>query len=415
MYFEIPADVHRSLAALARREGATMFMAAHAALAVLLAKLSGTDDIAIGTPIAGRGEAELDGLVGMFVNTMVLRSQVDAAGGFGAQLARTREFDLAAFGNADLPFERLVDVLAPERSTAHSPLFQVMLEFQNNDLPRLELPGLTAEPVDAELAVAKFDLQLTLAEQHDDHGVPAGMTAAFTYATDLFDADTVRDLGERFVRLLGAVTTAPGRPTGDVEITTAAERTTMLREWNAAGRRAPETTLAGRLADATAQFADSAAVTCGGDAHLRRPRRPHQPARPPPRGARGRPQSLVAVALPRSLDLVVALLAVVKAGAGYLPLDVTYPPERLAFMLEDAAPACVLTSVDDAAAIPDTGVPLVRLDADDVAAAVAARHDRAVTDADRTALLRPTTSRTSSIRPGRRAAPRACRSRTATC
>ncbi len=108
---------------------------------MLLAKLSGTDDIAIGTPIAGRGEAELDDLVGMFVNTLVLRSDVDPAGGFADLLARTREFDLAAFGHADLPFERLVDVLAPERSTAHSPLFQVMLEFQNNELPRSSCPA----------------------------------------------------------------------------------------------------------------------------------------------------------------------------------------------------------------------------------------------------------------------------------
>ncbi|MCL2533503.1 MAG: amino acid adenylation domain-containing protein, partial [Nocardiaceae bacterium] len=388
--FEIPAAAHRSLAALARREGATMFMAAHAALAALLAKLSGSDDIAIGTPIAGRGEAELDGLVGMFVNTLVLRSQVDAAAGFGELLARTREFDLAAFGNADVPFERLVDVLAPERSTAHSPLFQVLLEFQNNELPRLELPGLTAEPVDADLAVAKFDLQLTLAERHDADGVPAGMTAAFTYATDLFDADTVRDLGERFVRLLDAVTADPAEPLGDAAITTAAERATMLREWNAAGRRAPETTLADRVADAAARFADAGAVTFDGETltYADLDARTNRLARHLAALGVG-PESLVAVALPRSLDLVVALLAVVKAGAGYLPLDVTYPPERLAFMLDDSTPVCVLTTAADADAVPDAGVPLVRLDADDVTAAVAAESDRPITDADRTAPLQP--------------------------
>ncbi|WP_420881133.1 amino acid adenylation domain-containing protein, partial [Rhodococcus sp. (in: high G+C Gram-positive bacteria)] len=388
--FEIPAEVHRALAESARRHGATMFMAAHAALAVLLAKLSGTDDIAIGTPIAGRGEAELDDLVGMFVNTLVLRSRVDPDAGFGDLLARTREFDLAAFGHADLPFERLVDVLAPERSTAHSPLFQVMLEFQNNELPSLELPGLVADPVAADLAVAKFDLQLTLAERHDQAGVPAGIAAVLTYATDLFEPDTVRELGERFTRLVDALVADPARPTGDIEITTAAERDALLHEWNAAGVHVGDETLADRFAQAAVRFADRAALTYDGATigYADLEARANRLARHLVTLGVG-PETLVAVALPRSTDLVVALLAVVKSGAGYLPLDVGYPAERLSYMLTDAAPVCVLTTGSDADALPETDVPLIRLDADETVAALSALPDRAVTDADRLAPLRP--------------------------
>ncbi|SUE02485.1 non-ribosomal peptide synthetase [Prescottella equi] len=388
--FEIPAEVHRALAESARRHGATMFMATHAALAVLLAKLSGTDDIAIGTPIAGRGEAELDDLVGMFVNTLVLRSDVDPGGGFADLLARTREFDLAAFGHADLPFERLVDVLAPERSTAHSPLFQVMLEFQNNELPRLELPGLVADPVAADLAVAKFDLQLTLAERHDDAGVPDGIAAVFTYATDLFDPGTVRELGERFTRLLDALVAEPERAIGDITITTATELDTMLHRWNAEGARAADETLAERFALAAARFPDRPALTYEASTlgYAELDARANRLARHLVSLGVG-PETLVAVALPRSADLVVALLAVIKSGAGYLPLDVTYPAERLSYMLTDAAPVCVLTTGADADAIPSTDVPLIRLDTDETAAALAAAPDRAVTDADRLTPLRP--------------------------
>ncbi|WP_258008806.1 condensation domain-containing protein, partial [Rhodococcus sp. ENV425] len=227
--FDVEPELHRRLADLADAHGATVFMAVHAALAVLLARLSGSDDIAVGTPIAGRGHRALDDLVGMFVNTLVLRTPVAPGLPFADHLERTREVDLAAFGHADLPFEKLVDALAPTRATDHAPLVQVVLEFQNNERAHLALPDLTVDALDADAPVAKFDLQLTMGENPAAGTDPAGMTGAFTYATDLFDADTVTAFADRFLRVLTAVTADPARPVGDLDLLDPAERPAAAR------------------------------------------------------------------------------------------------------------------------------------------------------------------------------------------
>ncbi|WP_280257282.1 condensation domain-containing protein, partial [Nocardia wallacei] len=189
--FRVDAEMHAALGELARAHGATLFMVVHTALAVLLARLSGTDDIAVGTPVAGRGEAELDDLIGMFVNTVVFRTRLDRGESFVELLARQREADLRAFAHADVPFERLVEVLNPPRSTAHHPLFQVGLSFQNLARTELSLPGLEVAGVDADLDVSQFDLHLIVGDTYDEQGSPAGIGGFFTYATDLFDAATV--------------------------------------------------------------------------------------------------------------------------------------------------------------------------------------------------------------------------------
>ncbi|WP_253261082.1 condensation domain-containing protein, partial [Rhodococcus ruber] len=203
--FTIDADLHRKLVELARGRGATLFMAVHAAFAVLLARLSGTEDIAIGTPIAGRGQRELDDLIGMFVNTLVFRTRVESGASFADLLDQARERDLQAFAHADVPFERLVEVLNPERSTARQPLFQVGLSFQNLATTSLELPGLTVSGVDADLQTSQFDLHLVVTDRYADDGAPEGITSVLTYATDLFDEPTVVVFAERFVRVLEAV------------------------------------------------------------------------------------------------------------------------------------------------------------------------------------------------------------------
>ncbi|MBF6079702.1 hypothetical protein IU498_34350, partial [Nocardia beijingensis] len=158
------AGVHAGLSRVAAEHNATVFMVVHAALAVLLARLSNSRDIAVGTPVAGRGEAALDELIGMFVNTLVLRTEIDPGARFSELLAGVRAVDVAAFGHADVPFERLVEVLDPPRSAARHPLFQVMLTFQNLTVPELALPGLSVAPVDLSVGLAKFDLQLAVAE-----------------------------------------------------------------------------------------------------------------------------------------------------------------------------------------------------------------------------------------------------------
>ncbi|MFD4355425.1 amino acid adenylation domain-containing protein [Nocardia sp. NPDC058518] len=217
--FEIDAAIQVRLRELARWHGVSVFMVAHAALAVLLARLSGTTDVAIGSVIAGRGDGELDDLVGMFVNTLVLRSHVHPKATFDTLLTATKDGDLDAFGNADVPFERLVEVLAPTRSASRHPLFQVLLVFQNFEREQVELPGLRVSPLDMPPVGAKFDLEWMLAEKFGPDGAPAGMSGMLTFALDLFEAPTARTLAHRFVDVLDALTADPGLVLGDIDVT----------------------------------------------------------------------------------------------------------------------------------------------------------------------------------------------------
>ncbi len=382
--FEIDPAVHAALNRIAHGNNSTVFMVVHAALAVLLARLSGTRDIAIGTPIAGRGEAELDDLIGMFVNTLVLRTEVDPGTPFDELLQSVRATDVAAFGHADVPFERLVELLDPVRSAARHPLFQVMLTFQNLAPAQLELPGLAVSGVDLAVPLAKFDLQLALAERVDEHNVPQGMSASFTYATDLFDEATVQDFADRFRRILGAVAAEAAAVVGDIDVLAPGERELVLHEWNSTGAQVPPVTLVDLLAAQARRRPDATAIRYG-DTTLsfgELQRRANRVARALIAQGVG-PESLVAVAVPRTEELPVALLGVLVAGAGYLPIDTTYPAQRLEFMLSDAAPACVLTTASERDALPGGTAPVVLLEE------AADRSDAPVTDADRVAPLRP--------------------------
>ncbi|WP_245767022.1 condensation domain-containing protein, partial [Streptomyces colonosanans] len=185
--FTVGAEVHRGLVALARESGASVFMVVQAAFAALLSRLGAGTDIPIGSPVAGRMDEALDDLVGFFVNTLVLRTDVSGDPTFRELVERVRETDLGAFGNQDVPFEHLVEVLNPVRSMSRHPLFQVALAFQNLSQPDLHLPGLDVEVRRYNSAAAKFDLSLGVAERFDDQGAPAGLEAVFEFATDLFD------------------------------------------------------------------------------------------------------------------------------------------------------------------------------------------------------------------------------------
>ena len=222
--FAVDSETTNRLATIAREQNSTVFMVVHTALAVLLAKMSGSNDIAIGTPIAGRGERALDDLVGMFVNTLVLRTEIAPASTLVDVLAHVKDKDLSAFANADVPFERLVDELGRERSHAYSPLFQVMLTFQNMALGTFQLPGLELSAVDNGFDQAMFDLQLTGIEQFDDAGVLSGLRMRFTYATDLFDESTIALFAARFGRVLEELVTDPGVVIRTIDIVTEQER-----------------------------------------------------------------------------------------------------------------------------------------------------------------------------------------------
>ncbi|MFE3293898.1 condensation domain-containing protein, partial [Rhodococcus sp. NPDC059234] len=241
--FSIDAELHAAITSIARAKGATTFMVMHSALAVLLARLSGTSDIVIGTPVAGRGDALLDDLVGMFVNTLVLRLEVDGGASFGEIVARARETDLGAFGHADVPFEQVVEVLNPVRSQAYSPLFQVSLSFQNLDTPDVELGELVATVMDSDVVLAKFDLDFGFAETHDADGAPAGMTGVLTYATDLFGPAGVSRVIDGLLHILRAVTVEADVAVGDIDLLGVGERELVLREWNATDAPVPVGTL----------------------------------------------------------------------------------------------------------------------------------------------------------------------------
>ncbi len=382
--FEIDAPTHRGLRDLARSRNATVFMAVHSAFAVLLSRLSGSDDIAVGTPIAGRGESALDDLVGMFVNTLVFRTRIDGGRSFVDTLAAVREGDLQAFANADVPFERLVEVLNPARSTARHPLFQVGFSFQNHDRGSLELPGLTVDVAEVESGVAQFDLHLIVEDRYDDSGDPVGMKASMTYATDLFDEPTVRAFADRFARLLATVVVKPTLPVGDVDLLGAEERVQLLTGWNATARRSEAATLVD-LFDAQVAATPAAVALVAGDERLTYAEfdaRVNRLARDLIGRGVG-PESSVALAIRRSVDLLVAMYAVAKTGGAYVPVDPDQPAERTGYILDAARPVCVLTTSRDG--VTATAWPIVEIDTLDLGAV----SDAPIAAAERRAPLRP--------------------------
>ncbi|MCB8909519.1 non-ribosomal peptide synthase/polyketide synthase [Rhodococcus rhodochrous] len=384
--FSIDPELHRELVALARTRNASLFMVVHAALSVLLARMSGQDDIAIGTPVAGRGEQALDDLIGMFVNTLVLRTDVDPGRPFTAHLARARDAALGAFGHADVPFERLVEVLNPARSTARHPLFQVMLSFENLRAAHVELRGLTLDVLDIDTAVARFDLQLTLTEDFAEDGTPNGLGAAFTYATDLFDHSTVRGFADRFVRILEAVVREPEVVVGDIDLLDADERLAVLESRNDTAHELEPATLVDLFDARVATDPDAVAVAFEGEqlTYADFDARVNRLARHLISQGVG-PESTVGLAVRRSLDLLVGMYATVKAGGAYVPLDPDQPTDRNAYILDTAAPVAVLTTTHDAFE-STAAVRTIEIDTLDVSDLPSGP----ITDADRIATLTPT-------------------------
>ncbi|WP_084093210.1 non-ribosomal peptide synthetase [Andreprevotia lacus] len=340
----IPADTLTGLQQLGRDGDGTLFMTLSAAFALLLARYSGQSDLCIGTPIANRNRAEIEGLIGFFVNTLVLRAQVDQRQSFAALLQQLRATTLAAYEHQDLPFEQLVDALKLTRDTSYSPLFQVMIALQNNPRGELSLPGLTLEPLMLERDVAKYDLTLGLVE-HEDR-----VLALFEYNTDLFDEASIARMAAHFQRLLQQVVASPHAPLATLDMLSASERQQLLTDWNDTARSYPATATLPQLFEAQVrQSPDHTALVFEGKqlSYAQLNARANQLARWLQLRGTG-PESRVALCFERSLDMVVSILAVLKAGAAYVPLDPAYPRERLAYMLADATPTILLThgSVD---------------------------------------------------------------------
>ncbi|MFG2595885.1 amino acid adenylation domain-containing protein [Streptomyces sp. NPDC048462] len=358
---------HRALVGMAADSGASAFMVLHAALAALMTRLGAGDDIAIGTPVAGRTDESLAELIGFFVNTLVLRADTSGAPSFRELVARVKRTDLAAYAHQDLPFERVVEALAPERSASRHPLFQVMFSLNNTPVPRPLLPGLT---VSHETSVrgtgAKFDLTWDLAERFDGAGAPAGIEGELEFSHDLFDPTTAARFAEHFSRLLTALLARPDLAADDVCFLTPGQRAEALDELprqahtrpsagsSAAGTHPAQdwtvldvlTTRAALQPGRTAVVASDGRLTFGellaGAEHLARRIRQ----------AGAGHGDRVAVALPRTGAHIVALLAVLRAGAVYVPLDLTHPAARNQLILDSAAPRLLLTTAGTDSALP---------------------------------------------------------------
>ncbi|XVV07120.1 amino acid adenylation domain-containing protein [Actinosynnema sp. CA-248983] len=330
-YGHVPAGTVQALEALARKHGVTLFMVLLAAFAARLGRLAGQDDVVVGTPVAGRSHPDLENLIGFFVNTLALRTSVAGDPTFAELLERTKQSTVDGLAHAELPFERLVEHLRPQRSLGHAPLFQAQLILQNTPPLAIDLRGLAVESITPDPGVSKFDM--TVAAEHRGDTLALGVE----YSTDLFDEDTIADFTDRLIALLVAAAEHPERRISELDALTGVRRWEVLEGFNATELPLPRATTALDLIDGEP---DAPAVGPLGYRELGE-RSDHIAALLQRHGVgRG---SLVALHLPRTSDLVAAVLGVWKAGAAYLPLDPGWPPNRLALMLADSGAEVVLT------------------------------------------------------------------------
>jgi amino acid adenylation domain-containing protein len=387
---DLDADLHRRLVALARDRQATLTMVLHAGLAVLLSRLGAGTDIPMGTPIAGRTDEAVNDLVGLFLNTLVLRTSLAGDPGFADLVDRVRDADLAAYAHQDVPFERLVEIINPARSVSRNVLFQVMINSNYEDR-QWQLPGLRVEPETLGHDTTKFDLTLFVRPRHTADGSPAGIDAAFEYALDLFDASTVQILCERLNRLLRQAVDDPARPIGEFDILTAAERRRIPETGNDTSRPVPAPTLPELFAQQVDRTPDATAVVCAESrlSYADLDRRANQLARRLTADGAG-PERTVAIALPRGERMVIALLGALKAGAACLPVALEHSAAQIGSVLADARPVLLITDTATAADFPAVaGPPVVVLDDPATEAATDAMPTGRLTDDERTAPLLP--------------------------
>ncbi|MFF1779384.1 amino acid adenylation domain-containing protein [Streptomyces virginiae] len=351
--FQVDARTHAGLRRIAQEQRATLFMVAQAAVAALLHRLGAGTDIPLGTAIAGRTDRALDDLVGLFINTQVLRTDTSGGPTLSELVRRVRETSLEAYAHQDLPFERIVEELNPVRTRSRHPLFQVGLELHGGAL-EVALDGLETRVELLKMVLSKFDLSFVLVERTAADGTPLGIDGTLEYATDLFDARTAEALVERFGRFLQALAEDPERDLATVDVVTPGERT-LLESWTRTDHDLPAATLGTVFEDRVALTPDAVALVAGGtrltyaELNAWANRLAHRLLE---WGVAA--DDLVAVALPRTAEAVVAWLAVVKAGGVYTPIDPQTPAERIRTVLADARPAVLVTTEDLAAGLRGT-------------------------------------------------------------
>jgi amino acid adenylation domain-containing protein len=382
---QLDTTLHHGLVDLARHAGASLFMVLQAGLAALLDRLGAGKDIPIGSPIAGRTDQTLDDLIGFFVNTLVLRTDTSGNPTFTQLLAQVRETALTAYAHHDVPFEYLVDVLNPTRSLGHHPLFQISLALQNAPEGDFTLPGLDISFLPTPTGTAKYDLFFSLWERRDSDGTPQGLEGFVEYSTDLFDPTTVETLFTRWVHLLETAVAAPDAPISRIDILTPEEHHQLLVDYNNTATPIPAASLP-ELFQTQVQATPEAIAVVFEDTTLTYAQlnaAANQLAHA--LIARGvGPEQIVALALPRSVELVVSIVAVLKAGASYLPLDPEYPAARIAFMLCDAQPVLMLTSTQGEGGLLHSGpIPRLFVDHPDTMAMLGGYPDTDPTDTTR--------------------------------
>jgi amino acid adenylation domain-containing protein len=366
---ELPLNLCESLRALSRQEGVTLFMTMQAAFVALLHRYSGQDDICLGAGLANRRWRETEDLIGMLINNVVLRTDLSGNPAFRELLRRVRETTLEAYARQDIPFDRVVEALQPERDMSRNPLFQAMFSFHDAPLPDLKLPGLTISLLEGlNNGTAKFDLNVIAIPRSEQRvgGSPQeeGISFIWEYNTDLFNPDSIARMEAHYRTLLEGVVADPEQRLSDLPLLTEKERRQLLVEWNNTQVDYPRESCIHEAFEEQAERTPEAIAVVYGDQQLTYQelnQRANQLAHYLQRLGVG-PDTPVAVAVERSVEMVVGWLGILKAGGAYLPLDAAAPKERLAFLLADARPKAVLTQHRQAHSLPAFAGPLVCLD-----------------------------------------------------
>ena len=372
----LDAELTAGLTALSQKHGATLFMTLLAGWSILLARLSGQHDVVVGTPIANRQRAEVEGLIGFFVNTLALRVRVEDDLSVAQLLERVSADTLAAYDHQDLPFEQVVEVVQPTRSMSHSQLFQVLLNLDNAPGERtLHLPDLAIEMLDPAHITTHFDLSLALA--HEESAAGATLVGYLEYASDLFDPSTIQRMAAHLDTLLRAMVADDATPVSRLTLTTQAQRDQLLLAFNDTALPYPEHQLIHELFEAQAvarplapALVDQGVTLSYGALNRQANQLAHYL-----RAQGVRPDDRIAICMERGSAMLIGWLAILKAGAAYVPLDPGYPAERLSFMLDDCAPVAILVQAALAPVLPATSIPILTTDEPAIVQALAAQPD----------------------------------------
>ncbi|MFN2529804.1 MAG: amino acid adenylation domain-containing protein [Pyrinomonadaceae bacterium] len=358
-----PARLSEEIAEVSRRHGVTIFMTQLAAFAVLLQRYTGEDDIVVGSPIAGRNRQEIEGLIGFFLNTLVLRLNLSGNPSFSELLMRVREVALEAYAHQELPFEKLVEELEPERTLSSSPLFQVMFSSHRAARGHFNLSGLAVEHLPTASNTSKFDLSLFVWEQADEK--TGGSVCTAEYNTDLFDEVTIERLLEHYHRILESAVAHPERRLSEFSLLTESQRKQLLFGWNCTDAKEPTGTISDLFEAQVARTPKAVAVEFGEQqlTYEELNSRSNQLAHYLRRFGVG-PETRVAICLERSLEMIVGLFGILKAGAAYVPLEPTYPSERLFFQLDDSQARLLLTRQHLLQSVSVSHVQTISLDGD---------------------------------------------------